>query len=298
VPVLNDSDMLARRGGTYTPRMTRCPPTARLITPRRSLAACVRAYVTRDTVGANLTPLQRFNHVPASPACAVTWFVQGSAQWVQGGMPAGPVVVCGPKSLPATSCNPGPVRVFTMLVMPDALRMLTGFDAGAQVNRSMAADAVFDSDWMAMLHAVLAAANDETRVRLIEDFMEPRWQAARGETWPGARSFHDWTQSLAMRAAVSHIGRSLRQADRRIRSWAGMPLRTLHGLARVERSFLEAQSAHAQGRLNWAEVALDAGYADQSHMCRESKRVTGSSPQRLLRRVEEDEAFWIYRLWR
>jgi AraC-like DNA-binding protein len=54
----------------------------------------------------------------------------------------------------------------------------------------------------------------------------------------------------------------------------------------------------AEGELNWAALAAEAGYADQSHLCRESRRVTGFSPAELLRLLQEDERFWVYRVWR
>ena len=46
-----------------------------------------------------------------------------------------------------------------------------------------------------------------------------------------------------------------------------------------------------------ADIAADEGYADQSHLCRVSRRITGFSPEALRVRIAEDEAFWAYRLW-
>ena len=184
-----------------------------------------------------------------------------------------------------------------LIVMPDALRAMTGIDAGEHVNRLSPAHEVLDAIWLAMLRSVLEAPNDAARVMLVEDFLDPRWQATRSGAWTSARSYRDWARSLAMRAAMSGLGRSMRQAERCIRAWCGLPLRTLDGLSRAEASFFDALGAHTQGRLNWADVAADAGYADQSHLCRESRRITGFSPQDLLRRIQEDESFWVYRVW-
>ena len=62
---------------------------------------------------------------------------------------------------------------------------------------------------------------------------------------------------------------------------------------------LSAATAMAQeaGEVNWAEVADEAGYTDQSHLCRATRRFTGFSPQALARRIAEDETFWTYRVW-
>ena len=297
--VLNDCDIAGGLGASKLHAMLARSTTTRLIAPRVSLASCIRACIVRSTVGAELAPHERYNHFPATPTCTITWFVRGSAHRSSNGQPLpGPILFGGPHTIPTASCNPDEVEALMLILMPDALRAMTGIDAGQHVNRLSAAHEVFDTDWLAMLRSVLEAANDAERVKLVEDFIDPRWQAARDGSWASARSYRDWTRSLSMRAAMSGLGRSVRQAERRIRAWCGLPLRTLHGLSRAELSFFGALGAHVQGRLNWADVASDAGYADQSHLCRESRRITGFSPQELLRRVQEDESFWVYRVWR
>jgi AraC-like DNA-binding protein len=45
-----------------------------------------------------------------------------------------------------------------------------------------------------------------------------------------------------------------------------------------------------------AQLALEAGYADQSHMGRAVRRATGFSPARLNQRIRTEPAFWYYRL--
>jgi AraC-like DNA-binding protein len=185
-----------------------------------------------------------------------------------------------------------------MLIMPDALHALTGFQPAGLVDRSCDAADVFCSEWLAMLNAVFEEPNLADRVRLIEDFLETRWRAEPADRWRTARTYRDWAEGLALRAVVSGVGRSVRQTNRRIRSWAGLPLASVMGMSRAERALIDAQIAHAHGRVKWADVAADAGYADQPHLCREVRRVTGLSPQQLLDSIESDECFWIYRLWR
>ena len=45
------------------------------------------------------------------------------------------------------------------------------------------------------------------------------------------------------------------------------------------------------------DVAQASGYADQSHLCRETRRITGFTPDDLYRRIAEEESFWSYRVW-
>ena len=53
------------------------PTSAALWAPHSELATCVRAYVTRSTLGSHLAEIDRRNHFPAAPTCAITWFIQG-----------------------------------------------------------------------------------------------------------------------------------------------------------------------------------------------------------------------------
>ena len=103
---------------------------------------------------------------------------------------------------------------------------------------------------------------------------------------------------LAQRAALSAPGRSLRQLERRIKRWAGLPLRDLRGFGKAEQAFFDTIAAEAaQGSVNWADVAAGAGFSDQSHLCRVTRRITGYAPQALYDGIYGDEAFWVYRIW-
>jgi AraC-like DNA-binding protein len=46
-----------------------------------------------------------------------------------------------------------------------------------------------------------------------------------------------------------------------------------------------------------ADAAASDGFADQAHLSRQAKRITGFTPQQMRLRFFEDEAFWLYRLW-
>jgi len=84
---------------------------------------------------------------------------------------------------------------------------------------------------------------------------------------------------------------------RRIKAWAGQPLRSLRRLSRVEQSVVEARVAGEIGPVPWAQVAASGGFADQAHLCREVREVTGHSPAELARKTHTDESYWVYRIW-
>lgn len=274
--------------------------------PRAALSSCVRAVISRDTRGAALRDEQRYNHFCATPTCAIVWYFSGCGEILDPGYPAtndsprapfGPLSFCGPFNRPFISWNPGPMHAMTLLLLPDALAVLTGIDPGLYINRIVPAEEVFDASWMAMCKAVEAAPDDERRVQLIEDFLHPRWQRARPDAPLPSRIYADWAQCLALRAATSGWGRSMRQIERRIKQSTGQPLRELRGLGRSEQAFFDAVVAGQSGPVNWSEVANNTGYADQSHLCRQTRRITGFPPEELRRHIFADETFWAYRLW-
>jgi AraC-like DNA-binding protein len=200
----------------------------------------------------------------------------------------------GPFTLPSHMRACGPVQGTQLLFFPDAFQMLTGIDVQELVNQSMPAERVLPSDWRAWANALQAEGDDEARLALIEGFLLPRWQAIAPQRAAGRR-YAEWAEALAVRAATSSAGRSLRQIERRVKTWAGLPMRELRAVSRAERAFLAAMNS--EGPVNWAELAADTDYADQSHLCRETRRMTGFSPDDLRRRIVSEEAFWAYRLW-
>jgi len=281
--------------------LTTKQPNARLLLPRAALAGCVRAYITRSTVEAPLLdPAQRLNRFPATPLCSLTFFIEGEAELVE---PPPPVLrpfvralVAGPQSRPSVSYNPGPVRSLLVMFPPQALHALSGLEMSAFVDQFHPVDKALGPEWGAMADAVLAAPGDEERIRILEDFLEPRWQALRAADGALAQA-GDWLQHLAMQAAVGGIGRGVRNMERRIKAWAGQPMRRLRRMQRSEESFFRAREAIASGEVSWADLASRAGYADQAHFCRETREITGHSPAELARVSDDDETYWIYRVW-
>lgn len=276
----------------------------RLWLPPLALAGCVRAVMLRDTRGRALSAVQRENYFPATPLVSLFWWAEGSSEWLATpgfSVPPpdrqfAPVQFGGPFTLPTHTRNPGEMCAFKLLMLPDAFTALTGIALDRHVNRVVDPRELLPPDWRDWAEAMSAAPDDDARLRLLQAFLLPRWQAL-GARQPGQR-YAAWTEALAVRAATSAAGRSLRQLERRIKAWAGLPLRELRAVSRAESAFYAVAAAEAKPGFNWADIAAEADYADQSHLCRETRRLTGFSPEELRRRIQAEEAFWAYRLWR
>ncbi|MED5597391.1 helix-turn-helix domain-containing protein [Janthinobacterium sp. P210006] len=278
-------------------------PVTRLIAPRTALASCVRAMLVRNTMGcAPLPPAQRLNRFPAVPMCSIIWTVAGEVEAAAPGlslpdvrMP--PALFGGPRSYPLVSYNPGPVHTFVVMFYPAALHALTGVSMDALLDQFRPLDAVFGADWLVLSDAVLAAPDDDVRMRLVEDFLAPRWQAARKSGDHPAGAVQDWVRRLGVQAASTGLASGARNIERRIKAWAGQPMRTLRRMRRAEQLFLDERGAILQGTVSWSDIAASGGYADQAHFCRETREITGLSPTELARAIRDDESYWIYRIW-
>lgn len=275
-------------------------PISKFIVPRRSLASCLRAIVVRNTVGCELPDEQRLNRYPATGFPVLFLQLVGESRMVEPPMPEkcpeGGVLLSGAWTGPTVSANPGPTHFMTVLFFPEALHRLTGIDMSTVVDQFQPIEALLDAEWQQLAAQMLAARDDETRVALLEDFLEPRWRAARhGSNFDGAVG--DWVRRLEGQAAAAGIGRSVRMAERRIREWAGQPLRRLRRAYRAEQTFIAARDAALKGKVSLGDMAQLGGYSDQSHMSREAREISGLSPSEILRRGLEDETYWVYRIW-
>jgi AraC-like DNA-binding protein len=122
------------------------------------------------------------------------------------------------------------------------------------------------------------------------------WAGARPAGTRPIRWITDWSRSLAVRAALTGLGRSARQIARRVKSWTGVSQRDLQGLGHTEQLYARLHEAIQKGDVDWAGLAAASGFADQAHMIRQMRRHTGFTPEQLRQSAGNHEAFWGYRL--
>ncbi|RKR26249.1 AraC-like DNA-binding protein [Acidovorax sp. 93] len=278
-------------------------PFAAVALPPASLAGSIRAYITKDTSGSPRKG-ESINRYPASVYCGIAWFLEGSSERVEPGLPSlqplPSTLLLGPQTRPWVTRNPGPVRTFGVVFYPQAFHRLTGLDISTLVDGMFPVHGVLPPDWIALCEQVRLAPDDTARMALLEAFVARHAHALQTSAPSVRATATRWLHELQVHASAQGLGGSLRSLERHARTWAGQSLRRLGWLSRAETTLMQArQRSEASGQApRWQDVALDAGYADQSHLCREAQRVTGESPAELARRVQsEDESYWLYRLW-
>jgi AraC-like DNA-binding protein len=272
------------------------PAISRLLLPRKELASFIAAVIYRDTRATDLSEHERMNYFPATPLVALTVVLEGQLHMGRGkfeladlrGMPpVSGISVAIPSDEPTVSWSPGAVVALTLAIYPDAWAKIAGKPDTTEVPGPI-------RDVL-----TLFKLNEDvgTAFYLLCDRLGPAWLQWRGASslphWVGSDRIADWVRHSLASSFSAHGNQSTRSVQRMLRRWTGRSRQSLEFYANLENLHQVRQSApHAE----LAQTALDAGFADQSHMGRSLKRATGFSPAALNERIATDEAFWCYRL--
>ena len=179
---------------------------------------------------------------------------------------------------------------------PEAVQKLLGTDISRYRDRILPAEAVFDPPLLRLCETALTAGSATDAFERFQDGLDPLWQSIRPASAVTSRWLSDWTRHLLQQAATSGAGRSLRQIERRMKTWTGQSRRDLAALDRLQTAFAEMMQRAAEDKEDWAQLAVASGFCDQPHLVREVRRVTGFPPAQLRQRIRTDRAFWYYRL--
>lgn len=279
------------------------PAAARLLLPHPTLGACVFAGVERDTRAAALSDAERFNYYPATPMAMVSWIFEGTLHMVEERGPGSTatlspslprLVFSGPQSRPSASWSPGPVHALSVAFYPEALGRLLSIRIEPFVDRILPLEELAGGAFLEACRTLFTRGGETDAFQRLQEYLRPFWKYPASAS--AAPRMGDWVRSWATRVAFSKAGAEMRQFQRRIKGWTGQSHRDLQLFARVEEVMIRAGGHRQEKSLDLAGLANDVGFADQSHMGREVRRVTGLSPARLDALIAHDEAFWFYRL--
>lgn len=90
-----------------------------------------------------------------------------------------------------------------------------------------------------------------------------------------AQKLRESRDALRLNHIADELGISTRTLRRRFRDHTGFGLKSYARWLRLSRAAIASDSL---GRPNWAEIAADAGYFDQSHMISDYKALIGLTP--------------------
>jgi AraC-like DNA-binding protein len=193
-----------------------------------------------------------------------------------GGLP----VVTGPRSGHALELLAPGTTVVGVRFRPGAAPALLGVPASALLDVSAPAEDVLAVGSLAERIAVSAPWE---AARVLEDFLLAR---ARGAGPPdpliaeAVRRLHWRANEVTELTSALYI--SERQLRRRSTEAIGLAPKAVHRILRFQGFLALAHGREPLGP-DLAQLAADAGYADQSHLARESLRLAGLTPRELMR---------------
>lgn len=268
--------------------------------PSRRLAADVLCFVLRSASDA-ATPPALF---PATFYGGLTVVHRGAIRNAGSGQAFAPVTLSSGHTRPLRlTCDAGTVAS-SVVFKPGRLAALCGGPG------PMHADTFVDAAtrWPAHLHdgllQMLASAREgQQRLQVLEAFLLSRQAAAGAHVDPFEARLAPLFGRLGT-MQVAQLGEPLalapRSLQRRFRDRYGMAPKTFIRLARLHDALRRVQATAAgpgRPRPNWAQLAGQCGFADQAHLLREFKALTGHTPVALLALLDApDSGAWAFRI--
>lgn len=96
-----------------------------------------------------------------------------------------------------------------------------------------------------------------------------------------ARAIRDAQGNARLAALARECGTTVRTLERRFEAGIGLSPKQYQRITRIARVF----DGVGKEKRGWAELALDCGYYDQSHLVEDCHRLLGRSPDQFLRRL-------------
>jgi AraC-like DNA-binding protein len=161
-------------------------------------------------------------------------------------------------------------------VAPPAAHMLFGLPMHLLAHRVVPIEDVLDEPSLAdRLHE---AGSWPDRFRLLDELLAKRLVEARppsdGVVWAWRR-LRKSDGRVAIGALAEELGWSRKRIVARFREEVGLPPKAVARLLRFERARTLIERAE---RPDWARIAVDCGYYDQSHLINDFVAVTGRTP--------------------
>jgi AraC-like DNA-binding protein len=187
------------------------------------------------------------------------------------------LIVAGPTTGPALSEVPAASVAMGVRFRVGAAGGALGVPASELLDAGVPLEDVWGAEAARIAERVAAAPTPETRLIALAAEVGARLTpavdrlvraAAAGAARPGAR-----VDQLGAKLGITE-----RQLRRRFADAVGYGPKTLQRVLRFQRFLALAR----QGPADLARLALDAGYADQAHLTRECRRLSGVTPAALL----------------
>jgi AraC-like DNA-binding protein len=182
---------------------------------------------------------------------------------------------------PVIVTHGGTARCLQLDLTPLAARRLLGVPMAELANRSVDLGDVVGPAAAELAERIDGAGTPERAFAIVEDAVQARLAAA-----PAADPGVAWSLGRlgvsGGRAPVGGLAKELGWSHRRLiarfRDAVGMPPKRVGRIVRLERLLARVEAPEAP---DWARAAAELGFADQAHLAREVRELTGLTPTAL-----------------
>jgi AraC-like DNA-binding protein len=175
-----------------------------------------------------------------------------------------------------TTEHPGRSLGMQVNLDPLAARALVGAPLHELAHRTVPLEEAFDAPFL--VERLAGASDWDARFAVLDAALTPRVARAR----PSREVAWAWQRLRATRGRVAigdlaaELGWSRKRIVARFRDEIGLPPKAVARLLRFERA------RELAGTMPWGELAFECGFADQSHLIAEFRRITGRTPETFL----------------
>lgn len=258
--------------------------------PRAELTPFVRAIWRLDAV--DDTGVEG-RVEPVLPDGCVEWVLHfGDPFWARdsrGGLAAQENhLIAGPSSKPAYLARGGESHVLGVRFEPGAARCF-GLPSLDTLTDRIVETRALGLPALERIRATIERESGPSRIRRVEAALLDLVAAHRGQT--SVDLMNGLREVSSIRNLAKSRGMSTRTLERRFASDVGFAPATVRAIERFRRS-LESIANRPHSRL--VEIALESGYSDEAHFCREFRRFADCTPGEYRRAsMELTEAFAV-----
>jgi AraC-like DNA-binding protein len=189
------------------------------------------------------------------------------------------LLAIGPSTAPAVLRLSGRMAGLAITLHHGAAATLLGVPVGEIAGLALPLQALWPRDDASAVAALADLEDDASRVRLVQRALLRRLRhGAAADPRPAVQALRLLMQSggrLPVPALAAEVGLGERRLQQLFSAQFGLSPRRWSRLARLHRCLRDLR---AQPQRSWAEVALDGGFFDQSHLTNEFRALCGCTP--------------------
>ncbi len=249
--------------------------------PRPALRALIRTlWVSEGDRGSAIGAVQREHVLPTGGVHIVVRFVGARLRLFEGpddavGHTVGTAIVGGARSAYYVRDVSAPVWSVGAELFPGAAPLLLGVPADEFAERHISLDDLWGRDAIELQEQLALAGAADERLAIFESVLLARMPRVRGMHPAIAEALSGFDARGGVRALVARSGYSHRRFVALFRASVGLSPKRYGRILRFQSALARVAERAAPA---WADLALAAGYSDQSHFNRDFRAFAGVTP--------------------